>query len=263
MPRRSRGAPAKDQRHKRILAALATDPTVRISALAADFGVSGETVRRDIEELSRRGEVRRTYGGASITHAGVQPELSSRERMAVAERARIGVAAAATVMPGEVLMVDAGSTTAHFARALAARAIPVTVLTNSHAVAAELGGKVGVRVVFCPGEFDAAERAVYGAETDAFLRRFNADTAVIGATGLSPEGPTDAESRASWVKRAMIGRAARRVLLADSGKFGRTSIERICGWDGLTDLVTDTPPPPDLDAALRRAGVRVDIAGVV
>ena len=260
MPRRSRGAPAKDQRHQRILAALATDPTVRISALAAEFGVSGETVRRDIEELSRRGEVRRTYGGASITHAGVQPELSSRERMAVAERARIGAAAAAMVEPGEVLMVDAGSTTAHFARALAARAIPVTVLTNSHAVAAELGGRPGVRVVACPGDFDAAERAAYGAETDAFLRRFNADTAVIGATGLSIEGPTDAESRASWVKRAMIDRATRRVLLADSGKFGRTSIERICGWDGLTDLVTDAAPPADLDAALRRAGVRLAVA---
>ena len=260
MPRRSRGAPAKDQRHQRILAALATDPTVRISALAAEFGVSGETVRRDIEELSRRGEVRRTYGGASITHAGVQPELSSRERMAVAERARIGTAAAAMVEPGEVLMVDAGSTTAHFARALAARAIPVTVLTNSHAVAAELGGKPGVRVVACPGDFDAAERAAYGAETDAFLRRFNADTAVIGATGLSLEGPTDAESRASWVKRAMIDRATRRVLLADSGKFGRTSIERICGWDGLTDLVTDAPPTADLDAALLRAGVRLAVA---
>ncbi|MBX9702428.1 MAG: DeoR family transcriptional regulator, partial [Acetobacteraceae bacterium] len=83
MPRRTDGAPAKAQRHHSILAALATDPTVRISALAAGFGVSAETVRRDIEELSRQGAVRRTYGGASVTHAGVQAELSSRERMAV------------------------------------------------------------------------------------------------------------------------------------------------------------------------------------
>ena len=58
----------------------------------------------------------------------------------------------------------------------------------------------------------------------------------------------------------MIDRATRRVLLADSGKFGRTSIERICGWDGLTDLVTDAAPPADLDAALRRAGVRLAVA---
>src|SRR3712207_620800 len=89
MPRRTDGAPAKEARHRRILAALATDPTVRISALAAEFGVSAETVRRDIEELSRQGAVRRTYGGASVPHAGVQPGFSERERMAVAERARI------------------------------------------------------------------------------------------------------------------------------------------------------------------------------
>ncbi|MCZ8146951.1 MAG: DeoR/GlpR family DNA-binding transcription regulator, partial [Roseomonas sp.] len=118
MPRRTQGAPAKAQRHRRILAALATDPTVRISALAVEFGVSGETVRRDIEELSRQGALLRTYGGASVVQAALQPELSSRERMAVAERARIG-AAAALVEPGSVVMLDAGSTTTQVARALA------------------------------------------------------------------------------------------------------------------------------------------------
>lgn len=260
MPRRTDGAPVKEQRHRRILAALATNPTVRISALAAQFGVSAETVRRDIEELSRRGEVRRTYGGASVVHAGLQPELSSRERMAVAERARIGTVAAAMVQPGDVLMVDAGSTTAHFARALAARAIPATVLTNSLAVAEALGVRAEVRVVMCPGELYAVERAVYGPETDAFLRRFNADVALIGATGLSTEGPSDVESRACWVKRAMIGRAARSVLLADSGKFGRALLERVCGWDSLADLVTDRAPSADLMAALQRARVRLTVA---
>ena len=74
MARRTDGAPTKAQRHRSILAALSTDPTVRISSLAASFGVSSETVRRDIEELSRQGAVRRTYGGASVVHAGLQPD---------------------------------------------------------------------------------------------------------------------------------------------------------------------------------------------
>jgi DeoR family glycerol-3-phosphate regulon repressor len=260
MPPRTNGAPAKEQRHRRILAALALDPTVRISLLAAEFGVSAETVRRDIEELSRRGAVRRTYGGASVAHAGLQPEFASRERMAVAERARIGAAAAATVEPGSVLMVDAGSTTAHFARALAARAIPATVLTNSLVVAGELADAPGMRVVLCPGDVSGAERGVYGSETDAFLQRFNADLAVIGASGLTEEGPCDVESRAAWVKRAMLGRAARRVLLADSQKFGRPLLERICPLSALTDLVTDAAPPAELAGALGRAEVRVTVA---
>jgi DeoR/GlpR family transcriptional regulator of sugar metabolism len=255
MPRRTDGAPAKAQRHRSILAALSTDPTVRISVLAAAFGVSGETVRRDIEELSRAGAVRRTYGGASVVQAGLQPELSSRERMAVAERARIGLAAAALVEPGSVVTLDAGSTTTQFARALAARGIAATVLTNSLNAAAELASAPGegLRVVLCPGDVSAAERGVYGSETEAFLRRFNADLAVIGASGLTEEGPCEAISRAAWVKRAMLARAPRRMLLADSGKFDRGLLDCVCPLGEITDLVTDAPPPPGLAAALLRA----------
>ena len=262
MARRPRGAPDKAERHTSILAALATDPTVRISALAADFGVSAETVRRDIEELSRQGAVRRTYGGASVVQAALQPELSSRERMAVAERARIGAAAAAMVEPGDVIMLDAGSTTAHFARALAARRIDATVLTNSLTAAAELAAapEPGLRVLLCPGEVSAAERGVYGSETEGFLRRFNADVAVIGASGLTEEGPCEALSRAAWVKRAMLSRAPRRMLLADSGKFGRGLMECICPLGELTDLVTEAEPPGGLWAALERAGTAVTMA---
>jgi DeoR family glycerol-3-phosphate regulon repressor len=255
MPSRTVGAPAKAQRHRSILAALSTDPTVRISVLATQFGVSGETVRRDIEELSRVGAVRRTYGGASVVQAGLQPELSSRERMAVAERARIGAAAAALVEPGSVVMLDAGSTTTQFARALAARGIPATVLTNSLNAAVELASAQGegLSVVLCPGDVSAAERGVYGSETEAFLRRFNADLAVIGASGLTEEGPCEAISRAAWVKRAMLARAPRRMLLADSGKFGRGLLDCVCPLGELTDLVTDAPPSASLAAALRRA----------
>ncbi|WP_424135884.1 DeoR/GlpR family DNA-binding transcription regulator [Roseomonas chloroacetimidivorans] len=263
MARRQNGAPGKEARHAAILQALNMDPTVRISALAARFGVSGETVRRDIEALSAQGAVRRTYGGASVTHAGVQPDFQAREAMAGAERARIGAAAAALVEPGAVLMVDAGSTTARFARALAARGLGATIITNSLPVVSAAGELEKLRVLVAPGEFYAVERALYGAETDAFLRRFSADVALIGASGLTEEGPNDAVSRAAWVKRAMLDRASRRMLLLDSGKFGRGYLERVAELSALTDLVTDAPPPPPLAAALARAGVTVHVAGDV
>ena len=263
MARLPDGAPGKGQRHRRILAALATDPTVRISALAAEFGVSAETVRRDIETLSRQGAVRRTYGGASIVQAGLQLELSSRETMAVAERARIGAAAAAMVPAGGVVMLDAGSTTGHMARALAARGIAATMLTNSLRAAQDLAAapEPGLRVMLCPGDVSAAEQGVYGPETTAFLERFHADLAVVGATGLTEEGPCDVHTRAAWVKRTMFARAARRVLLADSEKFGRAVLERICPLGALTDLVTDRAPEGPLAAALAEAGVTVLVAG--
>jgi DeoR/GlpR family transcriptional regulator of sugar metabolism len=180
--------------------------------------------------------------------------------MAGAERARIGAAAAALVEPGAVLMVDAGSTTARFVSALALRGVPATLLTNSLPAVSIAGEAPSLRVLVAPGEFYAVERALYGAETQAFLRRFSADVALIGASGLTVEGLTDAESRAAWVKRAMLERAPRRMLLLDSGKFGRGYLERVAELSALTDLVTDAAPPPPLAVALERAGVAVHIA---
>lgn len=258
MAPRSTRALGKAARHAAILEALSTDPTVRISLLADGFGVSAETVRRDVEELSARGMVRRTYGGASP--AAQQPVLGERERVQVAERARIGRTAAALVPQDAVIMADAGSTTTQFARALAARNIRATLLTNSLDAALAAGANPALRVLVAPGELSLAERGLYGPETAAFLRRFHVDLAFIGASGLTEEGPCEAESRAAWVKRAMLERAARRLLLVDSQKFGRAFLECVCPAQGLNDLVTDAPPPLPLAAALDRAGVQTVIA---
>jgi DeoR/GlpR family transcriptional regulator of sugar metabolism len=121
--------PRKRERQERILAELHADPAVRIGALAQTFAVSSETVRRDLDELIRDGRVNRTYGGAALPPMGVEPSLNERYRRLVAERARIGRLAATLVAPGEVPMIDAGSTTAH-RRRLAAELGDPTVVIN-------------------------------------------------------------------------------------------------------------------------------------
>ena len=104
-----------------IMTELALSPSVRTSELAMQLGVSAETVRRDIEELTRRGLVSRTYGGATGLQLGLQPGFQDRDATAVQERDAIARMAVQMVKPGDVLMIDSGSTTAHFARALASR----------------------------------------------------------------------------------------------------------------------------------------------
>ena len=247
----------KSARQQRILAELAASPTVRISHLAESFGVSAETVRRDIDELTRTGLVDRTYGGAASRHVGLQPAYGERDRIAVEERGRIGRLAAGMVTPGSVLMIDSGSTTAQFARALAAFPDELTVITNSLGVAGALVDSSGVRVVLCPGDLSRRERGIYGADTVAFLSRFWADLVFLGATGLTEEGPSDVESKACWVKRTMMERAERRVLLVDASKFGRRHLELVCPISHLTDLVTDRAPEGPLAEALAGAGVAV------
>ena len=215
----------KDERFERIISELRAHPTVRISELAQTFGVSAETVRRDIDELSRRGIVDRTYGGASAHALAHEPAVNERYRDLVEERTRIGVRAAELVEPGDVLMIDAGSTTTHFAQQLAATAADLTVLTNCLGVALALGQAPGIRVVLCPGDYDVQEGGAFGAETSAFLRRYSADKAFIGASGLGHEGPVESRSPAAWVKRGMIERSERRLLLVDHTKFGARSLD--------------------------------------
>ncbi|MBZ6078358.1 DeoR/GlpR family DNA-binding transcription regulator [Microvirga puerhi] len=245
----------KTARQRLIIAELALSPTVRTSALAQQLGVSTETVRRDIEELTRQGLVSRTYGGATGRQVGMQPEFANREEEAVAERDAIAWAAVALVRPGDVVMIDSGSTTARFAQALAAREVPVTVITNGFAVAGAFRRNDLFRVMVCPGQFIAREQGVYGSETCSFLQRFFADIAFIGASGLTDEGPTEVETEACAVKRTMLARAERRILLIDFSKFHRRHFEVVCPLSVLSDIVADRVPEGTLAERLSENGV--------
>jgi DeoR/GlpR family transcriptional regulator of sugar metabolism len=111
--------PSKLQRRERIIAELRANPTVRVAALARAFGVSTETVRRDLDALCEGGLVSRTYGGAALPAIGVEPSLAERQRELTEERERIARRAFELLAPREVVMVDCGSTTWHLARRLA------------------------------------------------------------------------------------------------------------------------------------------------
>ncbi|HUF86345.1 MAG TPA: DeoR/GlpR family DNA-binding transcription regulator [Thermohalobaculum sp.] len=254
------GRLSKSERQKRILGRLRSRVTVRILSLAEEFGVATETIRRDIDELAGQGLVSRTYGGAVSPLLAEEPGLLQREMSRVDERARIAARAADMVEPRDVLMIDSGSTTAQFARALAARRLEVTALTNGIAVARALAENAGARVILCPGDYRESELGVYGQETAAFLGRYKANKAFIGAGGITTEAVTDADSQACWIKRTMIERAGECMLLVDSGKFGADLFEAVCPLPRIDHVLTDSAPPPRLLAAIAKAKVRLHVA---
>ncbi|WP_018698481.1 DeoR/GlpR family DNA-binding transcription regulator [Amorphus coralli] len=255
MPRLGKAA-----RRERILRELERHPHVRISELAANFGVSTETVRRDVEALSSEGLISRAYGGASAIPMGAQAPFSERNQAYIEERARIGERAAAMVRPGEVLMVDAGSTTHQFAMALAVAGQDLTVLTNSVAIAATLGQNGSIQIILCPGDFQPLEAAVYGPETLDFLSRYNANRAFIGASGLSVQGISDANRSAVAVKRRMIGQSRETFLLIDHSKFDRHLVATVEPLGALAGIVCDRKPSGTLGESVARAGIDVQIA---
>ena len=259
--RRIRQRLTREARHEQVLALLRREGTVRIATLAKAFGVTTETVRRDLDQLARSGGLNRTYGGGASRSLTDEPPIGVRGRAHAAARTRIGVAAAALVSEGDAVMIDCGSTTALFAGALAARHLRITVVTNCLPAARMLGTSARCRVVLCPGDYIPREGGVFGPDTLDFIERFRANKAFIGAGGIAADGVTDADSASCAVTRAMMARSEQAVLLVDRSKFEIVQFERVCTLNEIDDLVTDAAPPRRVAAAIGRARVRTTVAG--
>lgn len=250
----------KRERHERILRDLKLHAAIRVSDLARELGVTTETIRRDLDELGESGSLNRTYGGAALPPAQHEPAFQERQHSMIEERSRIGAAAADLVNNGQILLIDAGSTALHFARHLASAARTLTVITNFLPVATTLSINAAIRVILCPGDYNAQEHGVFGPHTIDFIRRFNADQAVIGASGLDPLGASEALTEAVGVKRAMMEHAQRKTLLVDAGKHDAVFLERVCPLSELTDIVTDRAPRGALADAITASGVTLHVA---
>lgn len=249
----------KTQRHKHIIAQLTAAPALRASELAAVLGVSGETIRRDLMELHEQKLINRTYGGASRPFA-LEPSLTHRKSVMIDERECIAAVVAGLVLPKEVLMIGAGATTYHVARRLAACAQDITVITHDFAIAAALAVNPSIRVLCCPGRFHAADAYVYGGQTIASINGYEANRAIVGATGLSARGIDDADDEAGAIYSAMVKRAAEAIVVADHTKFDQRALTVFAQWTEIDRLVTDQAPTGALAEALRKAGTEIVIA---
>jgi DeoR/GlpR family transcriptional regulator of sugar metabolism len=249
----------KRDRQQAILAELHASPSLRISELARRFHVVTETIRRDLDELGRRGLLSRTYGGAAGPPLDLEPSLDDRYRTMVDQRFAIARAVPGLLRDGATIMIDSGATTIYVARRLAAAMKDITVITTSFGVATALAVNRRIRVIVCPGEFDTGDGGVGGPDTLAYLRRFNPAYAIIGASRVDAKGPSDDNSVSAWNKRVMIEQAEAVLLVADSSKFEQAALEHVCALDVLDYLVTDGAPSPRFAEALESAEVAVKV----
>jgi DeoR/GlpR family transcriptional regulator of sugar metabolism len=249
----------KSGRQARMLAQLKATPAMRVHELAALFGVSAETIRRDLTELDSKGLVNRTYGGA-LRPIAFEPGLAEREKLMVAERERIAEAAVKRVRPNDILMIGGGATTLQFARRLSAEADHVTVITHAFSVAQAIASNATHKVLVLPGQYDGREGLIHGADTIDALQRFHAHRAFLGASGLTNEGPNDAALPAGMIYGAMMRRATETFILADHSKFDSPSLTVYGPWSPQVTLVSDRLPGEGLAAAIGEAGGKIIVA---
>lgn len=249
----------KTRRQDEIIKLLRYVPSIRVNEMAEELHVTAETIRRDLDEMNEKGLLERTHGGA-ILHMKQEPGLNIRHNMLVREREQIARYTVREIKGAKHLMIGSGATTVHIARRIASDLKNITAIVHSFGVASELSHNPTIDVIMAPGQYDSGEGANHGAYTLDFLENFWVDYAIVGASGLDPEGPCEAQIGAGAVYSRMISRAFRSIIAADKSKYGMKFPSRFAQWKDIDMLIIDEPPTSDLKINLARQGVTVSIA---
>lgn len=250
----------KTDRQAHILSALEDNPALRVNQLAQEFGVTTETIRRDLAALAQDGRINRTYGGAVKTGNRFEPVLTDRLKLLVRERRMIARHAVDLHATGDALLLGGGATMLQFARILSKVQHRLIVITPAIPVAQELAVNPRIDVMLLPGILDAHEHMVKGPETLRAVEKFRAPVAIIGASGLSTDGVSEATPSIGEVYMAMLASADRGVILADHSKFEKRALILLSHWSPRLSLITDRTPGPDLLKAMKKEGAEIVLA---
>ncbi len=243
------------ERQRRLLAHLRIYGSGNVVELADALGVSASTVRRDLNEMGDRGLLTRVHGGASSLEGLVEPVLSSRSAERLAEKRRIGEAAASLIPDGATILLTGGTTTEAMLPFLAGRKL--TILTNGLNIAYHLARYPEISVVVLGGVLRHDEMSLLGPIAERTLAEFHMDAVFSSVFGIDPvTGLSGANVSEADTDRRML-EAAPLTVLADSSKIGRRGPVRLMGIPGLARLVTDDAAPQDLVDVLRLQGVDV------
>jgi DeoR family transcriptional regulator, glycerol-3-phosphate regulon repressor len=245
-----------EERRERIVLMLGGEENLTVNRLAEVLSVSRETIRRDLSVLERRGRLTKVHGGAVPPRTAFEASLDDRAMQHRAAKRALAERAALLFQPGESLLIDAGSTTALFAAALAG--IPgLHVITNSLEVATALSKNGRSEVILLTGHFRPDRLETYGAPTIDQIRRFRVDHAVLTCGALDQDGIYDFDVQEAQIARAMIESARTLTVLADTSKIQRQGLVHICETAQVDRLVTDRPPPSELSRHLDASKVEV------
>jgi DeoR/GlpR family transcriptional regulator of sugar metabolism len=250
--------PLAVRRHNEILRRVRASGTVSVSELAQAFGVSHETIRRDLKLLAEQGHLDVVHGGAA--QLGImEPSLAQRETENQEGKAAIGRAAAAMVPNGGTVLLDSGSTTAAIAQALVGRS-GLTICTNSLVNATLLSHVPGHRVVILGGEVDPNDDATFGLDAMSMVASLRVDLAFIGIGGFADDGCATDYSRINAEFRGRLIMSGRAYLVADRTKLARRTAFRIPHCDKVEGVVLDEAPTTALREAWDRLGYKVVVA---
>ena len=255
------GTPSLLQRHNLILALVNDLGQVSIAELCERYGVSAVTIRSDLAELERQGAIRRRRGFAvKRVEARVELGFHLRQGLQIAEKERIGRAAARLVRNGDSVALDASTTAWHVARNLK-RHHELTVITNGLFIALEFLDSGDATVIMPGGWLRRPSGSLVGQNGAYLLEKYHIQKGFFGARGFSLEqGLTEANEYEVELKRHMMQNCDEVIGIVDASKWGEVSVVSLITIDEVHRLITDTAAPMEMVHALHNLGVEVVLA---
>ena len=232
------------ERRREILARLAADGKVLVSPLARDFGVTEETIRRDLEKLDNEGLASKTYGGAVSKQTSLAPDLpyNVREGVNVEQKKAIADKVCELIRDGERIMLDSSSTALYVIKKIKEKK-NLTIITNSLKILLELADKQDWTVLSTGGALKKGALSLTGSSAEKMINSYHVDTAICSCKGFDITlGITDSNESDSLIKKAMISAAERRILALDCEKFDKKSFVKVCDASDIDIVVTDSTP---------------------
>jgi DeoR/GlpR family transcriptional regulator of sugar metabolism len=241
---------------------LLTAGSASVADLAEHFGVSLMTVHRDLATLESRGVIRRFRGGASALPSSVfESSIAYRKTTMLKEKAAIANAARSLIEPGMSVMLDEGSTMLALAEAIR-EVTPLTVVTNHVDAMVTLRSASGIRLIGIGGEYNPNHDAFTGVQCIEAIGQLRGDILFISASALDVTAAYHQEQEVVLIKRALMRSAARRILLVDSSKLGKTALHRLAPLTDFDLLITDDHAPKSLIADLESQGIDCRLAAL-
>jgi DeoR/GlpR family transcriptional regulator of sugar metabolism len=232
-------------RKQQILSLLKQNGQIVAKDVSQSMGVSEDTIRRDLRELAREGLLQRVHGGALPASPAVG-DFAARELLTPEGKIAIGRAAAQMIQPGQVVILDGGTTARQVARHIHAD-LKATVVTHSPTIALELIDHANIEVILIGGRLFKHSMVVVGAAAIEAISQVHAETYFMGVTGVHPKtGLTTGDYEEAAIKRALSRAAAETIVLASSEKLNAASAYEVVPLAEISGIITERAADPAL-----------------
>jgi DeoR/GlpR family transcriptional regulator of sugar metabolism len=245
------------ERQRKIVDIVNERSSIRVTELSNIFGVTEETIRRDLEKLEKENLLRRSHGGAvSIEENQSETSYIEREIINAAEKRAIAIEAIKRIEPGDQIVLDASTTAWYMAKELPD--MRLTVVTNSIKVAIELSKKDQIRVISTGGSLLSQSLSYVGPLAERSLSMYHVNKAFLSCKGVHLEkGLSDFNELQALVKKKMMEIADKTVLMVDSSKFGVRAFSQISSLSNIDYIITDTKVEDSVKKLLEEKYIKI------